>query len=85
MRFSATLTAAFAATAMACSFEQNPAMVDRFVKLRSAPLEGEPMYTLEFSDGTTRQVTEDEKWALKRVSTLTKQRRSCPQKTLANL
>ncbi|KAH7014221.1 uncharacterized protein B0I36DRAFT_255752 [Microdochium trichocladiopsis] len=42
-------------------------MVDRFVKLRAEPLEGEPMYTLEFADGTTRQVTEDEKWALKRA------------------
>ena len=76
MRFSATLTVAFAATAMACNFEQNPAMVDRFVKLRSEPLEGEPMYTLEFSDGTTRQVTEDEKWALKRVSIPSQRRQS---------
>lgn len=68
MRFSATLATAFAATAMACSFETHPSLVDRFVKLRSQPLEGEPMYTLEFSDGTTRQVTDDERWALKRVS-----------------
>ncbi|KXJ87517.1 hypothetical protein Micbo1qcDRAFT_124669 [Microdochium bolleyi] len=52
---------------MACSFETHPSLVDRFVKLRAEPLEGEPMYTLEFADGTTRQVTDDERWALKRA------------------
>jgi bacterial leucyl aminopeptidase len=68
MRCSATLLFAFAAAALACNFEASPDTVDNFIRLRSTDKSTEPLYTLEFADGSTRQVTDDERWALKRVS-----------------
>jgi leucyl aminopeptidase len=68
MRSSAILASAFAATALACNLESSPSNADHFIRYRSAtPKDSEPLYTLEFSDGTTRQVTDDERWALKRA------------------
>jgi leucyl aminopeptidase len=68
MRVSTIVTAAFAATALSCHLEASPEHVDRLLRYRSVTADdGEPLYTLEFSDGTTRQVTDEERWALKRA------------------
>ncbi|KAH7310687.1 hypothetical protein B0I35DRAFT_514712 [Stachybotrys elegans] len=66
MRSSAILLPALAATAFACNLESSP-NVDRFIRLRAVSPESEPLYTLEFEDGSTRQVTDDERWELKRA------------------
>jgi bacterial leucyl aminopeptidase len=68
MRSNALLVSAFAASSLACFLESSPAEVDFFIRRRLAEPADEPLYTLEFSDGTTRQVTEADKWDIKRVS-----------------
>ncbi|KEY64543.1 hypothetical protein S7711_03609 [Stachybotrys chartarum IBT 7711] len=68
MRSSTFLLSALAAAVYACNLENSPELVDHFVKIRTvAATDAEPLYTLEFADGTTRQVTDDERWALKRA------------------
>jgi leucyl aminopeptidase len=67
MRSSAFLVSAFAAAALACHLEATPEKLDHFIRHRSTAKDSEPLYTLEFADGTTRQVTDDERWALKRA------------------
>lgn len=67
MRSSTILVPAFAAAALACNLESPPSNADHFIRYRSTAKGSEPLYTLEFADGTTRQVTDDERWALKRV------------------
>jgi bacterial leucyl aminopeptidase len=71
MRFSLFVASALAAGAFGCGLEASPANVDRLLRHRALQRDvGEPLYTLEFSDGTTRQVTDGERWELKRVGHL---------------
>jgi leucyl aminopeptidase len=67
MRYSALLVPVFAASSLACHLEADTAKIDHFIRHRSTPGENEPLYTLEFADGTTRQVTDAERWDLKRA------------------
>ncbi|KAI9152251.1 putative leucine aminopeptidase 1 [Paramyrothecium foliicola] len=68
MRTSAIILTALAATGLACNLESSPKGKDHFIRYRSTgPKDSEPLYTLEFADGSTRQVTDDERWALKRA------------------
>ncbi|VUC36497.1 unnamed protein product [Clonostachys rosea] len=67
MRSSALLIPTIASTALSCFLEVVPDGVDNFIRHTLKERNDEPLYTLEFSDGTRRQVTDDERWEIKQA------------------